>query len=142
MGKPLSTYDPAQVYVTMGGFGIQGIVKGSFVTVERNEQAYTGYVGADGEGARAKSNDKSSIITIRLMHTSDSNDILMAFAKADEVSNSGSVPVMVKDNNGRTLCIAENCWIQKIPSVDFGNEIGEREWKLESDSVEIFVGGN
>nr|MDO8118665.1 DUF3277 family protein [Candidatus Sigynarchaeota archaeon] len=142
MGKPLSTYDPAQVFVTYGGFTIQGFADGSMITVERNEQAYNLYIGSDGEGARSKSNNKSAVITIRLMQTSDSNDVITAFAKADEITNSGSVPFMVKDGNGRTLLIAENAWVQKLPSVEFGKEALEREWKLESDSVEMFVGGN
>ncbi len=142
MGKPLSTYDPSQVFITFGGFALQGIAKGSFVTVDRNEQAFTTYIGSDGEGARSKSCNKSAVITIKLMQTSDSNDILNGFAKADELANAGSMPFMVKDGNGRTLCIAENCWVQKSPTIDFGNEAGEREWKLESDSVEEFIGGN
>jgi hypothetical protein len=142
MAKPLSTYDPAQVFVTYGGFTLQGFADGSMITVERNENAFNLYIGSDGEGARSKSNNKSAVITIRLMQTSDSNDVITAFAKSDEVTNSGSLPFMVKDGNGRTLLIAENCWVQKLPSVEFGKEAMEREWKLESDSVEMFVGGN
>ena len=141
MAKSLATYDPAQLYITMGGFALSGFVKGSFITVERNENAFTGYVGADGEGARAKSNDKSSKITLRFMASSDSNDILMGFAKADEVSNSGAAPFMAKDGNGRSVIACENAWIEKLPSVDFGVENGEREWILATDSSEIFVGG-
>lgn len=142
MSKPLATYDPAQVAVIVGGFSMQGYVKGSFVTVDRNENAFNLYVGADGEGARAKSNNKSGLITIRLMQTSDSNDILSGFAKADEVANAGTTPVLIKDNNGKTLCACETAWVQKVPAVDYGNEAGEREWRLESDNIQIFVGGN
>lgn len=142
MSKPLSTYNPAEVYVTFGGFALQGFADGSMITVARNEQAFNLYIGSDGEGARSKSNNKSAVITIRLMQTSDSNDILTGFAKADEVANAGSLPFMVKDNNGRTLLAAENCWVQKVPDVEFGKEAMEREWKLETDSVEMFIGGN
>lgn len=142
MGKPLSTYDPSQVFVTYGGFTLQGFAEGSMVSVERNENAYNLYIGSDGEGARSKSNNKSAVITIRLMQTSDSNDILTSIAKMDETANAGSLPFMIKDGNGRTLLIAENCWIQKIPVIDFGKEVVEREWKLETDNIEVFTGGN
>jgi hypothetical protein len=142
MGKPLATYDPAQVFVTAAGTTLnQGIAKGSFVTVERNSDAFTTYIGSDGEGARSKSNDKSGTIKLKLMHTSDANDILSAFAKADEIANAGSFPMLIKDGTGRTLCMAENAWVKKMPSIEFGNEIGEREWTIESDNINIFVGG-
>lgn len=142
MGKPLSTYNPAEVFVSYAGFTLQGFADGEMITVDRNDDAFKLYIGSDGEGARSKSNNKSAVITVRLMQTSDSNDIITALAKADEVANAGSGPFMIKDGNGRTLLIAENCWVQKLPTVTFGKEVGEREWKLESDSVEEFIGGN
>lgn len=136
------TYDPKQVSVIVGGKIIHGWADGTFINVERNEQAFAMKVGVDGEGSRAKSNNKSGKITITLMQTSASNDDLSAFAAADELSNSGAVPFFMKDNSGRSLVTALTCWAQKYPNSEFAKEVGTRTWVFESDDIEIFVGGN
>lgn len=136
------TYDPSQVSVIVGGFAMTGYADGSFVSLEMDEDAWALYIGSDGEGARSKSNNFAGTVTIRLMQTSPSNDVLSAFAKADKLSNSGIVPVMVKDNLGRSLFIAENAWVQKVADSEFARESGEREWVLRTEHLEATIGGN
>jgi hypothetical protein len=136
------TYDPKQVSCIVGGKIGQGFSDGSFIKVERNEQAFTLKIGVDGEGTRAKSNNKSGKITLTLMQSSSYNDVLSAFAAADELSNTGAVPFFLKDNSGRTLCTALTCWVQKYPDSEFAKEVSTRTWVLETDDIEVFVGGN
>ena len=138
----VKTYDPAQVAVIVGGFPITGFADGSFVTVERNADAFALYMGTDGEGTRAKSNNKSGRITITLAQSSDSNAILAGIAAADELRNAGVVPVMIKDNSGESLHVAETAWIVKVPNAEYGREIGTREWIIETDLLVSAVAGN
>ena len=63
-----------------GAIDISGLTNGVFISVERDTDAFTKVVGADGEGMRSKSNDKSATITITLMQSSSSNDALSAIA--------------------------------------------------------------
>lgn len=144
MAKILATYDPAQFSIIVGGFPIQGFVKGSFVTIERDEASFLKYVGCDGEDARAKSNNKGAKIKLRLMHTSDSNRILSAFAKSDELSNAGAVPFYAKDGSqgNATAAFAETAWVEKYPVIERGAEISEVEWSLDTGNCQIFIGGN
>jgi hypothetical protein len=136
------TYDPSQVAIIVGGFQITGFADGSFLTVARNTDAFALYIGTDGEGTRAKSNNKSGRITLTLAQSSDSNAILSGIAAADELSNSGIVPVLIKDNSGNSLYAAETAWIVKAPDSEFGREVGAREWIIETDNLAVFVGGN
>lgn len=136
------TYDPKLVTVIVGGKIMSGYSDGTFVLVERNEQAFALKVGVDGEGTRAKSNNRSGKITITLMNSSKSNDDLSAFAAADELDNSGAVPVMVKDNSGRTLCACETAWVQKVANAEFAKEANARTWVMETDVLNMFVAGN
>lgn len=136
------TYDPSQLQIIVGGFQISGFADGSFVTVARNADAFALYMGTDGEGTRAKSNNKSGRITFTLAQSSDSNAILSGIAAADELANSGVIPVLVKDGSGISLYAAETAWIVKYPDSEFGREVGTREWILETDSLAVFVGGN
>lgn len=136
------TYDPKQVSCIVGGKILSGFADGTFIVVERNEQAFNLKVGVDGEGTRAKSNNKSGKITITLMQSSASNDDLSAIAAADELSNAGVVPFYMKDNSGRSVCTALSSWIQKYANSEFAKETTTRQWVLETDDIEIFIGGN
>lgn len=138
----LHTYDPKNVSLIVGGVTIKGYADGTFINAERNEQAFNLKVGASGEGARAKSNNKSGKVTITLLQTSSSNDSLTAFAAADELSNTGVVPILIRDNSGRTLITALSSWVQKYANSEFGKEISNRVWIIETDELNIFVGGN
>ena len=135
-------YDPDKVVVTFGPAVVSGIAAGTFVSVERNEDAFTVTVGADGETARTRNNNRSGTITITLLQTSSSNDMLSSFAQLDEKSATGVLPLVVKDLLGNTLCVAPNAWVKKIANAEFGKEHGDREWVLESDLIEMFVGGS
>lgn len=138
----VKTYDPGQVAMIVGGKIITGFSEGTFIKASRNEQAYNLKVGVDGEGTRARNRNKSGKFEITLMQSSDSNDVLSAFAAADEASNSGSVPVLLKDASGRTVGACATGWVQKIPDSDFAKETEKRVWVIETDEIDIFVGGN
>lgn len=136
------TFDPKQVAVIVGGKIMSGFADGTFIVAERNEQAFNLKVGVDGEGTRAKSNNKSGKVTVTLMQSSASNDDLSSIAAADELSNTGVVPLLVKDASGRTVIAAQSAWVQKYPNSEFAKETSTRAWVLESDELDIFVGGN
>ncbi len=136
------TYDPKQVSMIVGGKIGHGFADGTFIKLSRNEQAFNLKVGVDGEGTRAKSNNKSGKIEITLMQSSSFNDVLSAYAAADELSNSGAVPVIFKDNSGRTLATALTAWVQKYPDAEFAKETSTRAWTLETDELNILIGGN
>jgi hypothetical protein len=135
-------YDPNQVSVILGGQAISGYADGTFIKVERNEQAWNLKVGVDGEGARAKNNNTSGKITITLMQSSASNDVLSGFALADESSGAGTFPALVLDHNGTSKITALTMWVQKFANLEDAKEITMREWVLETDALVMLVGGN
>ena len=138
----VKTYDPAQVAINIGGAPITGYADGTFLTVERANPAFIKVTGADGSVSRAKSNDRSGMMTLTLLQTSESNDILSLLALADEFQNAGVVPVTVKDMEGRTTYFAGSGWVQKMADSEFSNEITNREWVIEMAEIDVFVGGN
>lgn len=138
----LKNYDPKQITTIVGGKIISGFADGTFVKAERNEQAFNLKVGVDGEGTRAKNNNRSGKFTITLMQSSSSNDVLSAFALADEFSGGGAVPVLLRDALGTTLCTALTAWVQKIADPENAKEVSTRTWVLETDEMLMFVGGN
>lgn len=138
----VKTFDPKNVSVIIGGQIIGGFTDGTFIAVERDEDMYTKKVGVDGIGTRAKTNNFGGKITITLHQSSPSNDVLEGYAISDELSNAGAVPALIRDNQGTTLCTALTCWVKKQPVADFGKEVLNRVWVLDSDAILMFVGGN
>ena len=136
------TYDSCEVIVSVGGQPITGFAQGSKVTLERDEDAFTKYIGVDGEVSRSKNCNKAGTATITLAQTSPSNDLLSELAANDEAANTGVVPLLVRDLNGTTLAAAPDAWVRKMPSTAFGKEIGDREWVLDCGRLNLFVGGS
>lgn len=138
----MKTYDPKQVIVTVGDKQITGFAEDSMVEVDRLEDAWALTVGVDGEGTRAKSNNKAGTITLRLAASSDSNAVLGGFAIADEVSNAGLVPVLIKDKSGQDIVVASQAYVKKMPTREFARENTTNEWVMETDNLVMSLGGN
>lgn len=136
------TYASDEVQIIVGGVPMSGLADGTFVTISRDEQAFTKVTGADGSTSRSKSANRAGTITITLKQTSPANDVLSGFMIADEQSNNGVVPIMVKDTGGRTLHYASAAWVQQMPDQDFAKEISNREWVMDCARIDSFVGGN
>ncbi len=138
----VKTYDPAQVALVFGGQIMEGFAEGTFISVERNEDAFSLTIGSDGSGTRTKSNNRSGIFTMTLNQSSPSNDVLSGFALSDERNNAGTFTGLTKDNSGRSINAAESCWVKKMATQEFSNGSSNREWVIETDNLEIFIGGN
>ena len=140
----LRTYDPDDVTLVAFGIPISGFADGTFVSVEFNEDSFTLAVGTDGDACRSKTSNKSAKMTMTLMQSSWTNDLLSAVHASDILTPSGDGigPFLMKDNSGRTLFAAEKCWITKMPTTTFSREVESREWVLETDAMVAHAGGN
>lgn len=138
----MATYDPLKVVCNVGNAIIQGYGTGSVIEVERSEDAVALLVGTMGEYAWAMNRNRSGVITLVLMHTSQSNDILFAMAMADEKAGAGGRPFSLEDMNGRTLVQSPEVRVQKLPQLSYSNEVTPREWKLIAGDLDIIIGGN
>ena len=135
-------YDPKKVTITVGGHEVKGIADGTFLTVNRNNQTWSLASGASGEHARSKSNDRSGTFELTLMQTSETNDFLSGKMVADEATNSGKFLVHVFDANGATLVKTDDAWVQQPPSVEYGKELSDRVWTIESGDITfVTIGG-
>ena len=99
------TYSPADVAVIYGGAIISGFANGTFITVSRDEDAFMKSVGADGEVCRSRNANRSGSITLTLLQSSASNDVMSAFAAADALSGAVPLPIQIKDNTGTSAFI-------------------------------------
>jgi hypothetical protein len=121
---------------------MSGFADGEFVSVERTSDTFTKVSGADGIISRAKTNDRSGSLKFTIAQTSPSNDVLTGIAVLDELSNAGVVPVLIKDNSGRSVFVSAFGWVKKPPTSEFAKDISNREWTLDLADLDVFVGGN
>ena len=130
-----------KVQSLLGGHTVAGYADGTFITVARNNQMFTLQSGASGETSRSKSNDFSGTIELQIMQTSLTNEWLQTKATLDEVSNGGKFAVGLIDGNGTTVVTAVEAWVQQQPSTEFGKELSERTWIIETGELIMKLGG-
>jgi hypothetical protein len=138
-------YDADQITITFGGVALTGLAEDDVVTIEQDTDDFTDVVGIGSEVTRSKSTDRRATLTVRLMQTSDSNDLLSAISNADvkAANGAGISSVMVRDRGtGRALYAGAEAWIAKPPQVVYGRTAKVREWKLRISNLERFDGGN
>lgn len=138
----MKTYSPKKVVVIWGGQPLTGYVDGSFVKVAQAGDAFTKYVGADGEVSRVASADESGQISVTLKQTSGSNDYLSSEHRTDRRLLTGGKPLIVEDTSGRTLHSCAEAWIVKMPDDEKGKEINGVEWVFDCEKLDSFIGGN
>jgi hypothetical protein len=137
-----ANYSPDLIVITWGSIIIAGAADGTFVTAERAEDGYSMKVGATGAVTRVRSLNRSGSVKITLQQSALTNDLLSAAYEADQAFNTFiTLPIMIKDLNGNTLIHATNAWIKKLPSVEFGKDLSNREWTFDCANMDTFVAG-
>jgi len=137
----VETYNPKDISVLVAGIVLSGFADDK-VRVFRDADAWEDEVGADGEVVRYATNDKRGEIEITLQQTSSSNLVLSGLAKADELTGSGTVPVIVKDNRGNDLHLAPTSWIKQIPEGKYSKTPNARVWRIRTDNLTNLLGGS
>jgi hypothetical protein len=132
----VKTYSPEDVAIIVGGAVITGYADGTFIVVERDDDAYKKVVGADGEVSRSKSPNRGGSVTLTLKQDSDSNKTLGAYAALDDASDTGVVEIIVKDNLDYTA-IGSQGWVKKLPKMERSKELGNMEWVLDVAKFEL-----
>lgn len=137
----LYNYSADEVLITLGGILVSGYAAGTFVSVERNEDSFALYTGADGDGTRAKTNNRSGRVTLTLAQSSQSNAALAALLALDErgAAGAGVKPLLVR--SGSDIHTARTAWIVKPAMAEYGREVSEREWIIETNELETTTAG-
>ena len=140
----LRVYDPDQISVSVAGIPVKGYADDEFVRVERDNPAFDDVVGTDGDTTRSKTNDNRATVTIRLMQSSPSNDLLSVLHNSDKNTPGGVGvgPFLLRDKQGTTLVLGEKSWISKEPDISLGRTATEREWIIRVASLSSFHGGS
>jgi len=121
----LGTYDPVEVSLIISGLTATGFFDGTFIACARiDPEVYKTHVGAYGEVARTKNNNKAGTVTFTLKKTSPFNKQLDILKLLDT-----SFPILVRNNSSQKhLAIATSAWISNEPDIDYDVEETGVEW--------------
>lgn len=138
----LKNYNAKQVSIVFAARILTGYADGDFCTVEMSEDAWTHHVGASGEECRARTNNDSGKITVKLAQWSSDNAVLAELHLADKAAGAGVSPMLVVDKSGNSLHASDEAYILKAPNAPYAKAPGDREWVFMCSNLQHFVGGN
>lgn len=140
--KPVYQFDPKKVNLTVGGYIMGGFDESSFIDVSRDEDGWIKKVGCSGEVARYKNSNRAGSVKIRIMQSSPSNDALSLLATLDEFGGFGAVPILARDQSGRSLFASPLAWVRKYPNVVWQKDVAAWEWVIDTVTLTFYLGGN
>ncbi len=137
-----ATIDPLSLHCIVGGHRVSGFAPGSFLSVVYDVDAFTRLIGVDGEGAWFKSANRAALVTITLIQSSQSNDVLSGFHIADlNTPNGLLIPFSLREQNGTTLLVAPQARVIKLPDVTYSDSVESRAWSIGTTRLEGALGG-
>ena len=139
----VKAWNPDELLVDVFGSIIEGFAEGSLLTIKDESPRIMSVVGTTGEIAVSRTADKRTNVTLRLLQTSNSNDVLAAQdALADFTPGlAGWGPINIRDLNGRSLYEGKAI-IAERPEAGFNRTAESREWKLLCVFTKRFDGGS
>jgi hypothetical protein len=121
--------------IVVGTHVVGGRAKGNYLNVVMADRSSID-MGVDGEGTHKTTDDKSATITVSVMPSSVSNDVLSAL----ELSGL-PVPIAIRDGAGRTIQTAARAKVVKHADVTWSDGAEVRVWTLVTTRLNSFVGG-
>lgn len=138
------TFNPNRFAVVVGGSQMVGWAPDKMCKFEFESESMSDVVGVDGEVTRSINLDRRAKLTIYLMQSSDSNDLLSALYQAGRLSPNGDdiFACRVEDLNGRLVIAGAECWVMDTPKPEYGKTADVNEWVIRFANAEAFFGGN
>ena len=135
------TYDPKDITASVDGNKISGFAE-QMITAERESDQVVDEAGAQGDVTRVITNDRRGNITITLLPTSPSNLLLSERVNGDAANGvDRRFSILIKDQRGKDLVSASDCWIRKPPRMVWNKGVEAREWAIRAADLHITAGG-
>jgi hypothetical protein len=136
----IATYNPQEMVLTFGGQTIDGFGDGTFIEVSRESDLSSDVVGAAGDVAVAKINDKRGNIKVILLMTSTGNGILTKAYHDYEAQNgqfSDMQECKVKNGVGKDIHVATKARVLKPANAGFSKNVEMREWTIRCADLDM-----
>jgi Protein of unknown function (DUF3277) len=112
------------------------------ITIEATEDIDTMTIGADGTAMHSLHANKSGSVTIRLLKTSPTNQLLAnlyAFQTASG-SNHGQNTISITNSQTQDVITCRSVAFRKAPSLTYAKEAGFNEWTFNAGAIDRVLG--
>lgn len=130
----MKTYSPEEGSLIVDGNIGEGW---NSVKVARDEDSWTFEPSTSGGGTRTKNSNKAGKFTIVCQQTSSFNGVLSDLHKSGDI-----VSCSFRDNSGSDVHESEGGYVVKPAESEYAKEVGEREWIIQCEVLEMDVRGN
>lgn len=134
----LKTYSPERVVTSWGGVQLTGFAEGTAITMRRNTDNTAQGVGMQGDVGITKTANRTGQVEMIFMQTAEANRILSAIQAAQDLEDSDVIRanIVVTDDSGGMLCVAQNCHIMTPPEVSLGDDQSPKTWVWFSERID------
>lgn len=132
------TYNAKLIDVSYGPLAVSsGFTDGGKVSVAMSEDHNTITKGTHDETTFSVMNNSSAEITIPLMAGSAMHREMLSLYTAARLAPSGLIllPLIILDRVNDIKMFAPETAIKKLPDMEYGREVGEREWTLHTGNM-------
>lgn len=134
------TYSPKDVQLIIAGYPITGWES---ISINRTAAGFQVVPGIRGKDTRSKNTKTSATISVPILMTSQSNDVLSYIHDLDLDQGTGRLVVTLKDNSGRSIFSSNEAYIRAYPEVVFSATAEYRAWEIYCQTTNSYtVGGN
>ena len=134
------TYSPREVQLTFGSYTVTGWQS---ISITRSVDAFKPIRGIRGKHTRVRNADTSCMITIPLLQTSMSNDVLSKIHELDITNGTGRIELTLSDLSGTSVFNSVEAYIVGYPEVVYSGEFEYRQWRIFCQTTGSYtVGGN
>lgn len=136
----VNTYSAKDVSLSFGGYQIAGW---DSISITRTSPSFVTVKGIRGKHTRVPSGDTSATITVSILQTSPSNDVLSEVHRLDIENGTGRLDVMLKDSSGKSVFSSDEAYITSYPETTFSGGFEYRSWTIYCQTTKSYsVGGN
>lgn len=145
MSTTYSFLDVAATLIGPGGFISLGAGAGNAeegITITPTGPKNTMQVGADGYGQHSLRADKSGKVTVRLLKTSPTNQLLSAMYAFQTASgaNHGQNILTINDSSRGDVITCQQAAFAKAPDLNYATEAGFNDWEFDAVRIERVLG--
>lgn len=145
----INSYSPSDVDLFIDGYKVTAWEK---ISIKRDRETYTHISGIRGKNTRVRNYDKAVTITLSVLQTSETHDILSEIHRQDTLDNdtdetattdNARLVITLKDRSGSSAFQTEDAYITGYPDLTFSQDFEDRVWVIRCLTSSTFrVGGN
>lgn len=128
MFHEVKTYAPDEVYLTFGGYTVEGW---NSISLQKQIPTFSTIQGIRGKNTRIRNKNSHSIITISCDLTSDLNSILSSIVTVDRATGGAALSLSLIDGSGGEVFSSTEAYVSDESDRTYDNTVSERKWVIE-----------